>query len=224
MKIKKILIGAKRTKFLLASPKKSEIIELQKLNGCWYRIGEREKTKLTRKGVYRLIFDAEYFIDVNTKKPFRVVLNRSLAAHYCRLGYVLYDSRLNRYEFIKGTLLRNYTDELVDLPETERYIVEPFQEYIAEEKKEAAPLHSKGQKPKPREEPKVAYPIAEALEKVKDKVTVEDSSEEENSDWDDRKIKKITIGATAFIVGSVFGSAIASFWKSKNLDYFNFAS
>lgn len=223
MYTKKLLIGKKRTKILLAK-KGEEIIELQKFNGVWYRIGEREKTKLTRRGVYRQIFDAEYFVDFNTKKPFRVVLNRALAAHYCRLGYVLYGSSLNRYEFIKGTLLRNYTDELVDLPETERYILEPFQEYIAEEKKEAAPLHSKGQKVKPREEPKVAYPIAEALEKVKDKVAVDEPSEGGNNDWNDSKIKKITIGATAFIVGSVFGSAIASFWKSKNLDYFNFAS
>lgn len=222
MKIRKYLIDERRTKLLLT--KGEEIIELQKLNGSWYRIGEREKTKLTRKGVYRLIFDAEYFIDVNTKKPFRVVLNRSLATHYCRIGYIIYDSHLNQYEFMRGTLLRNYTDELVDLPETERYIVEPFQEYIAEEKKEAALLHSKGQKVKPREEPKVVYPIAEALEKVKDKVAVDEPSEGENNDWNDSKIKKITIGATAFIVGSVFGSAIASFWKSKKLDYFNFAS
>lgn len=222
MKTKRLLVGEKRTKILLA--KGEEMIELQKLNGRWYKIGEREKTKLTRKGVYRLIFEAEYFVDFNTKKPFRVVLNRSLAAHYCRLGYALYDSRLNRYEFIKGTLLRNYTDELVDLPETERYILEPFQEYIAEEKKETAPLHLKGQKQKPREEPKVAYPIAEALEKVKDKVTFENPSEEENNDWEERKIKKIAIAATAFIVGSVFGSAITSVWKSKDLDYFNFAS
>ena len=204
--------------------KGEEIIELQKLNGVWYRIGEREKTKLTRRGVYRQIFEAEYFVDFNTKKPFRVVLNRSLAAYYCRLGYILYDSHLNRYQFIDGALLRNHTEELADLPETERYIVAPFQQYIAEEKKEAAPLHSKGQKVKPREEPKVVYPIAEALEKVKDKVAVDEPSEGENNDWNDSKIKKITIGATAFIVGSVFGSAIASFWKSKKLDYFNFAS
>lgn len=221
MKTKRLLVGEKRTKILLA--KGEEMIELQKLNGSWYRIGEREKTKLTRKGVYRLIFDAEYFIDVNTKKPFRVVLNRSLATHYCRIGYIIYDSHLNQYEFMRGTLLRNYTDELVDLPETERYIVEPFQEYIAEEKKEAAPFRSKGRKQK-REEPKVAYPIAEALENVKDKVVVEEPFEEENSDWDDRKIKKIATCATVFIVGAVFGSAITSFRKLRNLDYFNFAS
>ena len=222
MKTKKLLVGEKRTKILLAN-KGEEIIELQRLNGVWYKIGEREKTKLSRKGVFRQIFDAEYFVDFNTKKPFRVVLNRSLAAHYCHLGYILYDSHLNRYELINSILLRNHTEELADLPETERYILDPFQKYIAEEKKNPIP-RSKEQKQK-QEEPKVAYPIADALEKVKDKIAIEEKpSEEENNDWEERKINKIASYTTILFVGIVLGSSIASLWKSRNLDYFNYAS
>lgn len=167
MKIKKLLISEKRTKIFLA--KTNEMIELQKINGAWYKIGDHENTKLSLKDLYGLVFEFGFFVDFNTKKPFRVVLNSSLAQHYCNLGYVLVDSHYNLYQLQNGVLLRNGKDELVALPGTERYILEPFfQKYKAEEKKESTSLCSKEQKQKQREELKVAHPFdTDVLRQVK---------------------------------------------------------
>ena len=167
MKIKKLLINEKRTKILLAKTNEM-MIELQKINGRWYKIGDHENTKLSLKDLYGLVFEFGFFVDFNTKKPFRVVLNRSLAQHYCNLGYVLVDSHCNLYQLQNGTLLRNGKDELVALPGTERYLLEPFQQYIIEEKKEYTSLRSKGQKQKQREELKVPHPFdTDVLRQVK---------------------------------------------------------
>lgn len=168
MKTKKLLIGEKRTKILLAKTNET-MVELQKVNGRWYKIGEHENTKLSLKDLYGLVFEFGFFVDFNTKKPFRVVLDRSLAQHYCNLGYLLVDSHYNLYQLRNGSLLRNGKDELVALPGTERYILEPFsQKYIAEEKKESTSLRSKEQKQKQREELKVAHPFdTDALRQVK---------------------------------------------------------
>lgn len=151
MRIKRLLIEDRRTKFLLFSRTTKETLELQKIEGVWFAIDKHEATQLTLDDLCRLIFQYGFFMDKGKKKPYRVVFTRNLAINLVRKGYFLLDSCLNRYECQNNKLLRNSKEQLVDLPEMETYILFPFQKFIEEKEetqKENVPIYEQSHKPK----------------------------------------------------------------------------